>query len=644
MSTIPASQLVSVTPSVLAAGGTGIDVIGLILTNSTRVPIGAVPAFPDADSVGEYFGDGSQEAALAGVYFSGFNNASKIPGSVLFAQYNEAAVAAYMRGGALGLTLAQLQALTGSLTVVVDGDSRTDASIILSGATSFSDAATQIQTELNAAIATEATFTGSVGAVYTAAIAGTVMTVSALTEGVIRVGDTISGTGVTAGTTITSLGTGTGGTGTYNVSVSQTVGSTTITSVNNVLNVTILGTGTLAVGQTVTGGGLAANTKITALGTGSGGTGTYILSGAQQQSASGAKTATSTAVAVIYDSQSDAFVLTSGITGAISTVAFATGTLAAGLKWTSATGAVLSQGAAAATPAAFMAGIIDVTMNWVTFMTAFDPDGGSGTDVREAFAAWKDTQNDRFAYVVWDTDVGPTASSPDVDSLGRLLAAANDSGSCVVWAADATSGALLAAFVCGAAAAIDFTERNGRMTFAYKAQAGLVAGVTTALAASNLRANGYNFYGAYGAANENFVWFQNSQCTGDFAWLDAYIDQIWLNNQLQLALLLLLQNARSIPYSAAGTALIQAALADPINAGLNFGAFSPGAISSAQVAQVNADAGSDIANTLQTQGWFLQVLAASAAVRAARGSPPCTFWYLDRGSIQQINLNSVAVQ
>jgi hypothetical protein len=42
---------------------------------------------------------------------------------------------------------------------------------------------------------------------------------------------TISGTGVTAGTTVTQLGTGTGGAGTYIVSATQTVASTTITGV-----------------------------------------------------------------------------------------------------------------------------------------------------------------------------------------------------------------------------------------------------------------------------------------------------------------------------------------------------------------------------------------------------------------------------
>lgn len=69
-------------------------------------------------------------------------------------------------------------------------------------------------------------------AVYTASIAGTVMTVSAVASGTLAVGQTISdAVGLVAvGTTITALGTGAGGTGTYTVSASQTVGSRTITS------------------------------------------------------------------------------------------------------------------------------------------------------------------------------------------------------------------------------------------------------------------------------------------------------------------------------------------------------------------------------------------------------------------------------
>jgi len=66
-------------------------------------------------------------------------------------------------------------------------------------------------------------------AVGTAAIASTTLTVSSVDSGVYAVGQILSGSSVTPGTTITALGTGTGGVGTYTVSPSGTTSSTTIT-------------------------------------------------------------------------------------------------------------------------------------------------------------------------------------------------------------------------------------------------------------------------------------------------------------------------------------------------------------------------------------------------------------------------------
>lgn len=64
--------------------------------------------------------------------------------------------------------------------------------------------------------------------VFTGSISGTTLTVTAITSGNVSNGATLNGSGVTAGTTITALGTGIGGTGTYTVSASQTVGSETL--------------------------------------------------------------------------------------------------------------------------------------------------------------------------------------------------------------------------------------------------------------------------------------------------------------------------------------------------------------------------------------------------------------------------------
>lgn len=59
----------------------------------------------------------------------------------------------------------------------------------------------------------------------TSGVAGTVLLVTSVTSGALAVGQTIYGSGVTAGTTISALGTGTGGVGTYTVSASQAAGT-----------------------------------------------------------------------------------------------------------------------------------------------------------------------------------------------------------------------------------------------------------------------------------------------------------------------------------------------------------------------------------------------------------------------------------
>ena len=77
---------------------------------------------------------------------------------------------------------------------------------------------------------------GSVGATFTGSISGTTLTIptDGVTAGGVNIGMTLTGTGVTAGTTIVAFNTGAGGNvnegGTYTVNLPQTVASTTITA------------------------------------------------------------------------------------------------------------------------------------------------------------------------------------------------------------------------------------------------------------------------------------------------------------------------------------------------------------------------------------------------------------------------------
>lgn len=134
-----------------------------------------------------------------------------------------------------------------------------------------------------------ASVTGSIAA-STASVTGSitdnVLTVTAVDSGTLVPGAIISGTGVATGTQIVAQLDGTaGGIGDYALSIGeQTVASETISATYGTLTVTGVSSGTLGVGDVLSGSGVTAGTVITALGTGTGGNGTYIVSPSQTAS------------------------------------------------------------------------------------------------------------------------------------------------------------------------------------------------------------------------------------------------------------------------------------------------------------------------------------------------------------------------
>ena len=582
--TIPASKFVQTVPSVISAGGAGLSLNGLMLTNAARVPIGVVNSYPTAAAVGAAFGLTAPEYLASQVYFGAFNGSNIRPGALLTAQYPSNPVAAWVRGGSLsGMTLTQLQALSGTIIVTVDGQVLTSGTVNLATATSFSNAASMLTgvsgtSGLLAIVTNEASATACT-------ISTTTLTVGGTVTGNFAPGQVITGTSVTAGSTIIAQLTGTTGkAGTYSLSASSTVGTPeTISVLNNPV--------------------------------------------------------------VTFDSISQAFQITSGTTGAVSTIGYVTGTLATALSLTAATGAVTSQGSAAAVPGVFMSTIVNTTTNWATFWTMFDPDGGAGNTVKLAFAAWTGTTQRRYAYACWDTDASPTTTTNATASLGNIINVNQTDGVIPIYCPAALSPqTTYAPFVASCAASVDYTETNGRITLAYKGQSGLAPYVFDPTTAGNLEANGYNYYCIAAEAAQQWDFLYPGQISGVYDWADSYYNQIWLNAQFRLALMTLLTTVKAVPYDTLGYGLIRAAMMDPINEGLNFGAFAPGNISALQAAEVNYAAGLAIDNVLQTKGWYLQILPAISQSRGLRQSPPITFWYLDRGSVQTLNIASIEVQ
>ena len=345
--TIPASEFANVIPGVVSAAGSGAVLSGLILTQNTRVPTGAPTSFPSYTAVAAYFGATSTEAQMAQVYFAGYTNSLSLPSSLLFAQYPATAVAGWMRGAALTLTLAQLQVLAAStLSIYVDGTQHTSSSINLSTAVSFSSAASIIQAAF----------------------------------------------------------------------------------------------------------------------------GSYVV--------------------VSFDSQSNAFLFTSATTGSASSVSVATtSTFSTSLGLSGTAGAVVSPGAAAATPAAFMTAIAALTQNWRVFTTAFE----AVTADKIAFAQWNSGQLYRYVAVIWDSDASPAASSNATASAGNVIVKQNAyDGTIMVGTISADP--LMAAFVLGWAASLNFNQTNGRATLEYRASSLLTPENINDTQLNNYYANGYNTY------------------------------------------------------------------------------------------------------------------------------------------------------
>lgn len=159
---IPASQIVEVIPRLLSAAGNDLVLNGLMLTKNASIPLSSIAmTFGDPDSVGAFFGMDSDEYALSVVYFKGNKNSLAKPERFMIGRRVDNADNAWVRGAAAGFSLETLKAVTdGALDITIDDNAVSVTGVDLSGAASFSEAATLLQTAI-AAKASDTTVTYS---------------------------------------------------------------------------------------------------------------------------------------------------------------------------------------------------------------------------------------------------------------------------------------------------------------------------------------------------------------------------------------------------------------------------------------------------------------------------------------------------
>lgn len=132
-----------------------------------------------------------------------------------------------------------------------------------------------------------------VGAQFQGTFSGNILTVTGILQGAVAQGQYLSGPGITAGTKIVELLTGAGGNvnevGTYRLNVAQAVQTPIFTGYisGTTLTVTAVTSGNIGIGSVLSGSGVTSGTTITALGSGTGSTGTYTVSPSQTAGSSG---------------------------------------------------------------------------------------------------------------------------------------------------------------------------------------------------------------------------------------------------------------------------------------------------------------------------------------------------------------------
>lgn len=343
--------------------------------------------------------------------------------------------------------------------------------------------------------------------------------------------------------------------------------------------------------------------------------------------------------AITYDATRGRFVLQTTATGPTAVCSAITGTLANSVLLSAASGAFnQAVGVAADTPTTAMNRVLPLDANWGTFTTSY----AATISDRLAYAAWNSGQNYQFLYIGWDTEAASIVPNNNA-SFGAQIDAAPYQGTMATYGTHVTAAAFQ-----GYAASINFNVPNGRTNLAFRQFNGAPPATATDLATANaLLSNHYTYIGAYANAANNYTIAYNGDISGAFLWVDTYLDQIYLNRELQRSFFEAMLAYNSLPYNQDGYTGLYRAGVDVIDAAVTSGIIRAGVtLSQSQKQQINTQAGGrQIADVVSTRGWYLLIgdPANVAQARQNRTSPTAYLFYSDGGSIQKLTVNSVAV-
>jgi hypothetical protein len=414
----------------------------LFLESSDATPLYEVLSFDSETEVANYYGADSNEASLATEFYA---NGGTGVANMLFARYPVLPARAHLYGANVSnLTLAQLQAINGSLSITSEGY-KYSGSVNLSGVTSLSAAGTAIEKALNKNLPVAATTTDSsiapVSVSFTGSIDANTLHVDDLSSGSIEIGSMITVPGYRTRDQVSAQLSGTqGGVGVYSLFLhglspkERYVPPETLKETYGVLTVGSTSSGTVAVGQQVTNGhrgstdNVLSHTAIEAQLSAN----TWVVDEAQSV-ASENMTMTGAPLSVRYDSvegstENSGFFLIQQwpyVNFVSSSLTYMGGTAAGALGLTQKSGAFLSPtGEIVTSPSAWMDSFIaNYSDEFSSFQTEFNQIRAIPPGERTALADWAKSTDGRYTFLYYSVNTPPIADSM-VPSVERLAATA----------------------------------------------------------------------------------------------------------------------------------------------------------------------------------------------------------------------------
>lgn len=159
---IPFKKFIKIISSV-AGGATASarELITRLFTTNDLIPVDTIVEFPDADSVGVYFGITSEEYLQAVFYFGFISKLSTSPSKISYARWAETAAVPTIRGTSANYALADFTAISdGAFTITLGAITEIITGLDFSANASLADVATTMQAAIIAANV-DPLFTGS---------------------------------------------------------------------------------------------------------------------------------------------------------------------------------------------------------------------------------------------------------------------------------------------------------------------------------------------------------------------------------------------------------------------------------------------------------------------------------------------------